>query len=594
MVNTADIIMLGIVSGIRLAEQGRRAYAEATIERELVLPLPNFNPDVTVGVATNYFLGSKHVEENGWLKALYEKVAHGVPSEEEEKEFIVAYQEFKILDDVKNGVIKGSESALSREALVALVTVRQFARNRSPYPRAFQRVLGSLIEIGIDYFAHVPGALDEKSSSGRALKGFLKCIDDLDFAQSSAQEVARNLFFAALETIGETPSLLGADDKAEKLIEAVSRGLVKDLRERIEKVAATDLSKQEKFEMWGQLVLRSVLSNAGTTILSNPGTYLGVAGVDRQALASSVGTCVLDAILDEETIDLSRLYSRETLDRLVKTALVTISEYPGILGVDHKGLQRVLGQVAGDLSGAAKVLCPDILPEMMRLVLEKSALNMDLLWPEEFRKDPARHLMIIASRELLEKLSEPPAPGDWWTPSFSKTQLLEIAEVVLDEVVQNPDWLVKRAAGKNTILGDALEVALASLRKIPPGRISTETGVQVLKAAIKGVALRREFLNRMKFKDEEKEALGILLDMLVECLLSEQVDPKVRWVLARGEIFKRIAEASLERLAEIGVSQGNLLTLEKVLIQGAEDIRTGKPWKLESFMEELKTLSVVN
>lgn len=58
MVGTADIIMLGIVSGIRLAEQGRRAYSEATIERELVLPLPNFNPDVTVGVATNYFLGT--------------------------------------------------------------------------------------------------------------------------------------------------------------------------------------------------------------------------------------------------------------------------------------------------------------------------------------------------------------------------------------------------------------------------------------------------------------------------------------------------------------------------------------------------------
>jgi len=506
----------------------------------------------------------------------------------------VAYQEFKILDDVKNGVIKGSESALSREALVTLVTVRQFARNRSPYPRAFQRVLGSLIEIGIDYFANVPGALDEKSSSGRALKGFLKCIDDLDFAQSSAQELARNLFFAALETIGETPSLLGADDKAEKLIEAVSRGLVKDLRERMEKVAATDLSKQEKFEMWGQLVLRSVLGNAGTTILSNPGTYLGVAGPDRQALVSSVGTCVLDAILDEDSIDLSRLYSRETLDRLIKAALVTLSEYPGLAGVDHKGLQRVLGQVARDLSGAAKVLCPDILPEMMRLILEKSAVNMDLLWPEEFRNNPAKHLLITASREFLEKLSEPPAPGDWWTPIFSKTQLLEIAELVLEEVVQNPEWLVKRATIENTILGDAVEITLASLRKIPPGRISTETGVEVLKAAIKGVALRREFLNRMKFKEEEREALGILLEMLIECILSDQVDPKVRWVLARGEIFRLIAEASLERLAEIGVSQGNLLNLEKVLIQAAEDLRTGKPWKLESFLEELKTLSVAN
>jgi len=594
MVSTADIIMLGIVSGIRLAEQGRWAYSEATIERELVLPLPNFNPDVTVGVATNYFLGSKHLEENFWLKNLYEKAAHGAPSEEEEKEFLAAYQEFKILDDVKTGVIKGSESALSREALVTLVTVRQFARNSSPYPHAFQRVLGSLIEIGIDYFANAPGALDERSSTGRALKGFLKCIDDLDFALSSVEGIARNLFSAALETIGGTPSLLGGDDKAEKLIEAVSRGLVKDLRERMEKVAATDLSKQEKFEMWGQLVLRSVLSNAGTTILSNPGSYLSVAGADRQTLVSSVGTCVLDAILDEETIDLTRLCSRETLDRLVKSALVTLSEYPGLAGVDHKGLQRILGQVAGDLAGSARILCPDILPEMMRLVLEKSALNMDVLWPEAFRKDPARHLLIAASRELLEGLSMPAGPGEQWTPAFSKTQLIGIAETVLDEVVQNPDWLVKRAAVENTILGDAVKTALASLRKIPPGRISTETGVQVLKAVIKAVALRREFLDRVKIKNEEREALGIILDLMVDGMLSEGVDPRARWILSRGDVFGLVASAALKRLSEIGVSQANILKLGKVLEQAAEDIRTGKAWQLDLFVGELRTLSVAN
>jgi hypothetical protein len=299
-------------------------------------------------------------------------------------------------------------------------------------------------------------------------------------------------------------------------------------------------------------------------------------------------------ILDEDSIDLSRLYSRETLDRLVKAALVTLAEYPGLAGVNHKGLQIVLGQVARDLSGAAKVLCPDILPEMMRLILEKSALSMDLLWPEEVRNDPAKHLLITASRELLEKLSEPPAPGDRWTPSFSKTQLLEIAEVVLDEVVQNPEWLTKSAAAESTILGDAVEVTLASLRKIPPGRISTETGVQVLKAAVKGVALRREFLSPMKVKDEEKEALGIALDLIVDCTLSEGVDPRARWILGRGEIFGLVASAALKRLAETGVSQANLLKLGKVLNQATEDIRTGKPWKQESFVEELKTLSVAN
>jgi hypothetical protein len=115
-----------------------------------------------------------------------------------------------------------------------------------------------------------------------------------------------------------------------------------------------------------------------------------------------------------------------------------------------------------------------------------------------------------------------------------------------------------------------------------------------LKAALKGVALRSEFLSPMKLKDEEKEALGIALDLIVDCTLSEGVDPRARWILGRGEVFGLVASAALKRLAETGVSQANLLKLGKVLNQATEDIRTGKPWKLESFVEELETLSVAN
>ena len=57
MLAATDIVIFGIKAGLRLAQQGRQAYVEAAINRSLILPLPNFNPDPTVGAADGYFHG---------------------------------------------------------------------------------------------------------------------------------------------------------------------------------------------------------------------------------------------------------------------------------------------------------------------------------------------------------------------------------------------------------------------------------------------------------------------------------------------------------------------------------------------------------
>ena len=58
---TAEVVIWGIKAGIRLAQESRQAYAEATIIRDLTLPLPNYNPEVSVGVAAGYFHGGSRV-----------------------------------------------------------------------------------------------------------------------------------------------------------------------------------------------------------------------------------------------------------------------------------------------------------------------------------------------------------------------------------------------------------------------------------------------------------------------------------------------------------------------------------------------------
>src|SRR6185295_5401577 len=57
MPGEAELIMFAIRSAIKLAQQSRVAYVDATRRRELVLPLPNFPAAITVDDAGGYFAG---------------------------------------------------------------------------------------------------------------------------------------------------------------------------------------------------------------------------------------------------------------------------------------------------------------------------------------------------------------------------------------------------------------------------------------------------------------------------------------------------------------------------------------------------------
>lgn len=365
--------------------------------------------------------------------------------------------------------------------------------------------------------------------------------------------------------------------------------MIKDARKLTEDLAGRDLVKQERIHQWANLVFRSLLGNAGHLVLANPGTYLSVEDTAAQALIASVGTSVLETIITEDSIDLSGLLSRERLDAVMRAALFTLAENPSLLGGDHQGLSKLLSRIARDLAPSSLLLHPDIIPEMMRLILERTAGHADLLWPDEFRQ-PDKHLLISASRELLERLAKPPAPGDTWKPRLTRSQILGVVETVLDEVVQNPEWLMKAAESENVVLAEVVESVTRVLRKAPANRLSAETGMEVLKSAIKAVALRKDFVEKITVDGARKQALAAALERLIDACLAEAVDPRARWILARSEIFSLIAETALTRLAETGVSEATLGTLEQFIRETAADLSSGRPWELQGLMAGIRKL----
>lgn len=601
VIGTADIVIWGIKSGLKLADQARKAYVQATINRELTLPLPNFNPGISDTDIKDYFTGTGkvHLLKDPALKSAWDRFSKGVTLANDRKELVFAYNALTYAEGPDPCALDAVKPPLSSDAYISWFRVKQWAEGKDPNPSPAQRVLGCLIEVGIDFFTNTQGVFDEKSASGRALKGFLSSIDGINFAEVRAAVIAKDMFLAALETIHENVSLLGADDNTEDLIKAASKGLIENISKQSKELAEKDITKQEMIESWGQVVFRSMLASLGTIVLSNPQTHLRIKNKDKGAMVSSVGTCVLDIILSavkidpakNEFINLNEVFSRESVDRLVKTGLVTLSEHPALMGEGHQGIRLILAQVAQDLSKSAILLDPDILPELMRLILEKTASNMELLWSDEYQKDPKRHLLIAASKELLSLLAKKAGPEGIWKPSLSKSQILEIVEVVLDEVVQNPGWLAEAARKENTLLGETVEITLSVLEGIPGNRINAEVGKEVLKAAVKAVALRKQLLDRINVQGEEKVALSAILDTLVETMLSPSVDPRARWTLARGEVFAQVAIVALKRTAETGASDTNITTLKAMIDQATKDLSSGNPWQVDEFVAKLASLA---
>ncbi|HHN65551.1 MAG TPA: hypothetical protein ENK09_09340 [Nitrospirae bacterium] len=585
----ADLVVLGIRAGLKLSQQARQAYLESTISRELILPLPDFNPAINLTAATDYFMGAGkvHLEKDPGLKNLLTKAGSGDVTPEEKEHLINSYLEFKLVEDIDAGRVRPEKAGLTKEAINTIVTIRQWARGQSPYPSSVQRIVGSLIEIGIDYFSGKTSLIDEDTATGKALKGFLSSLEDLDFKTERIDRLLKGLFIASLESIEDNSALLSGDDKVRVLIESISRGIINDLGERAKNLSETDLSMEETLLSWGQIVLKSTISAASDVVLSNPATYLGVKDPSRQAMITALGRAVLDVVIDEDRLDIKPLFSRKNLDRLLKTALVTLSEHPELMGLDHRGVQRILSQIAGDLGRETEVLSPDLLPEMMRLILEKTALNIELLWPEDLRDDPSQHLLIVASKEVLSRLAALKEGDGRWSPSLAKSDLLEITEVVLDEIVENPDWLVKKATEEDTTLGRFIDTLLESLSRIPENRLSPALFREVFKSAISAVALRHALIEKISLGGREREAIGHVLDTIIDTIFSASSDAS-RWVLARRETLGAIVSAVLKTLAERGVDADSIEKIRSILNDGINRINSGGAWSLEAIISEIE------
>lgn len=609
--DSAALVLLAIRSAVRLGQQARKSYVDSTRRRELVLPIVKFYSSTGHMDALTYFkdpqFGKPYVEGGSIDGQEYEgskvlkRLVSTLPAKltkEDKKELEILHGKYVNIDRARDGKLVWQDNVpVNGEELEAIFTIRQWRSGADPTPSTLHRMAGTFLEIGIDYALNSPDLFDKNSKKGKAIHSFLSALDDIDLTEAELSELPARLFVATMETATENPELLSGDLKVQEFIKVTTKEISTNVARRINDInidgsldAIAKRKARLKVQDWGELLYRSTLTSGGRLILSDPAKFLSVKDAGNQALISSVGNSILDLIL-EDGGGLEDVFSREGLEVVISAALKTIGEHPEILTkTKNEGVKTLISELAKELSQADNLLNRDILPEIIRMTLEKSGENLELFWPK-LQNDPKKNLMVTAAKTTLLVLSRKPKNNESWKPQFTKTDLLMLTETVLDELVKNPGWLITKAGELNGTLKEVLTTTIDVLRKHGTNRLSSSVGVEIIHEVLKAVALRQEFTNKLP---NGQMVVSAAIEAVLSKIFSNHLDEKASWQLLKVEVVKGIIQLSLERLALTGLDQDSINKLQECIDEQIATITQGKLFSLESLADSLnKKLALI-
>lgn len=568
MIAASSTVLFAIQAGVRLYGAGRRAYADATKDKPLVLPLPKADATAVDGADTWFSTtgnGKQALKDLGQGSRAAVLMAKDHLTREEETELVEIYRVVRPLYDPDAAKLEG-EHIWDVKTLGAVLTVRQWSKEKpADHASPLQTVAGTLIEIAIDYFISTPGAVDESRPQGRAIKAFLEAIDDTHFASTPLPAIAPGLFVALLDSVSAQPDLIVGGPKEKEFVSEVTKGLSASI------VKALDpLSEHAQGELlaqhWPELIARAFFEGGARTVLAHPTTYLGARQGAESTIVASLISTFTGLVLTDTRVDLRGALSSDGLQTMVRAALTAIADNPGVLdlGEGKEGIEQVIVQTIAALPGREHLLATDLVPEILSLVLRNTAANLPVILAHD-GNDPGKNLAIVATGAVLRALSD--SGGTRWDPPLAQSQVLAVLQTVLDEVVRNPDWLVRNIAGGDPVLDIALATALTSLGGVADRHLSGEVVTRALQAAIAAVAINLSLLDRLPDPTRTGPAIALtqVLDLVFDQLLGTSQSREVKWRLASAGALSAVIEISLDAIARHNPTEDHIEVLKQAL-----------------------------
>jgi hypothetical protein len=304
-------------------------------------------------------------------------------------------------------------------------------------------------------------------------------------------------------------------------------------------------------------------------------------------LVQQAGGAVLSLLTTDTGLDIRAVVSRDGVEKILGAALEAAAEHPEVFGVEgNAGLTRILGEVAGALAEYPKLVSTDVLPEIARLLLERTGENLELLWPGG-AEDPKKHLLLVAVKSTLAALSAGASDGGAWKLRFGSADVLDVVESVVDDLAANPAWLLSGAGKIEEGLATAITATLAVIRKRGDAKLfSPAIASAVLRAAVTAVATRREFLALPG--GAGKPIVAAAVDVVLSAILDPDLDLDAKWQLLRDESVVGAVSLSLEVLGDTTVTSEGVERLRGVWEDVVDDLKEGGALDFDKIEAELR------
>ncbi|HEY4330251.1 MAG TPA: hypothetical protein VGN88_10990 [Phycisphaerae bacterium] len=465
----AELVYFAIQAAIQLLKTTKNIYVDNAAGREISLPLPLGLEDPMVR-AIDY--GESLKTGNPPRHALYEAansiVTPPAAPETRRCELLKLFGQ-----DLAQGRVKTYVAADPEELrlLAGRLAVSEWMNGHSPNPTPLQRIAGVLVELGVEYFAHVPGALDENTRAGKTVKAFLTGLESFDFQNASWDSILIDLITTALDTIKDHPELLPKDDLQHKYISTFLTGLATTMNTRLAALPAVgSMDAVDRMKLYSQMLLRSALVSAGNAALNTPGVVnISNPGVDE--LAHQAGAALLDLLLGDTgpggafdvSAALRRTLSADAADKLLQGALKVAAEHPDLFGTKNALLQQWIKDLFtglyGDVTAGKLGFNSDLFPEIAYLVMSTAVTDLPgLLPPNAGAGAPA--LLIGVARGVFEKIAVAnPGQPVRWNFNLSQSDVRALFAAALDAVGDHAEWFIKRP-GDRALAGALIGVAI--------------------------------------------------------------------------------------------------------------------------------------
>jgi hypothetical protein len=413
----SDLILFAVEAGVKLGQKLNDVLVSSTFEKPMILPVGELFGNVTKNRAVKFF--DEHPELTGTGQPY-----HGLSQEDQLK----AYKTLRHIDEriVGSGTI--SDEAI--DVVVKLQEFRQFEKKFGARP-AVQRVIGTVVEIGIDYFVAYPEAIGAKSSERKILQAFVEGLDEVNFAEGTRTEIIGDVLVSSLTTLKSNTTLVSDSARAQALIGGVTGAFLEDIN------SAGSVAKMIQREDLIQRIGSGVLRGGARAFSENIDLFMPDDEKSKKLVQSTL-TNLLAGIKGKEG-----LFTNESIEVLFDSALQAIAQNAELFSDDALVQDLVKGMITAmtDATGK-KVFAGETVAAVLNQALIVTAEHMEVIIDPT---NPRKQLLANSAKAIAQSLSGTLAGGGTVKDLLSTRQLVTLTGIVFDEVAKHPEHLLGEA-----------------------------------------------------------------------------------------------------------------------------------------------------